>query len=88
MKAIRREFKLRWATWKARIVATWANTVLWYERRSCIHSWRPARAVELGRICKFCDVFQPLTLEEFYVEFGERYQAMVRQEGRRVRDAD
>jgi hypothetical protein len=29
-----------------------------------------------GRWCKLCDLSQSLSPEDFYAEFGERYQAM------------
>lgn len=30
-----------------------------------------------GRVCNICDAAQELTREEFYAEFGERYQTLL-----------
>lgn len=42
----------------------------------CPHFWRPARygrAQTLGRHCTMCQANQPLSKEEFYAHFGERF---------------
>lgn len=53
-----------------------------YDQWRCIHKWRPIKIVQKGeyigkvplhpgRICRFCDLHQRLTEEQYYAEFGE-----------------
>lgn len=65
-------------TFMARIGATVERARTWYLQRTCAHLWQAALIEKQGgRVCKICDLAQPLSREDFYAEFGERYQAML-----------
>lgn len=50
----------------------------WYEQRTCPHLFKAALIEKRpGRVCKICDLAQPLSREDFFAEFGEKYQAML-----------
>jgi len=66
---MRRTFKLWLNTWRARL----DSLRLWYDRRTCPHSFRPARVKDKpGRFCPICEKAEELTPEEFYAQFGEK----------------
>jgi hypothetical protein len=76
---VRREVRLLYHTWTLRIIAAWDALVLAYQRRTCPHSYRPARVKDSpARVCQLCDTTQELTIEEFYAEFGERGMGMLK----------
>lgn len=51
---------------------------IWYEQRTCPHLFKAALiGKQPGRVCKICDLAQPLSREDFYAEFGEKYQSML-----------
>jgi hypothetical protein len=65
-------------TWRLRFRATADRLVVWYQQRTCPHLFKAALINKgPGRVCKICDVAQTLSREDFYAEFGERYQAML-----------
>lgn len=73
-----RSWRLLRNTLKARVRAGINRVRLWYLQRTCGHLWRAALIEKQGgRVCKICDLAQPLSREDFYAEFGERYQAML-----------
>lgn len=73
-----RWFRLTLRTWRLRIRASVDRVAVWYERRTCPHLFRAALIEKgPGRVCKICDLAQPLSREDFYAEFGERYQGML-----------
>ncbi len=84
---LKRESKLRLRLWQMRGQAVLDRINRWWAKQHCIHSWRPAVAEindapflklkMLGKQCRYCDKWEQLTREEFYAEFGERYQAML-----------
>lgn len=64
-----------WRLWFRAVADRWR---VWYEQRTCPHLFRAALIDKApGRVCKICDLAQPLSREDFYAEFGERYQAML-----------
>jgi hypothetical protein len=75
---VKRRLRLYWHTWRARIVAAVERVTRWYSQRTCPHLFRAALNQGAGgRVCKLCDLAQPLSREDFYAEFGERHQAML-----------
>jgi hypothetical protein len=65
---LKRAFKLHCNTWRERL----ERLRLWYERRTCPHSFRPARVNDQpGRFCSICEKTEELTPEEFFAQFGE-----------------
>jgi hypothetical protein len=76
--AVLRTVRLSVNTWRR-----WASSIkervqAWYLQRTCPHLFRAALINKQGgRVCKMCDLAQPLSREDFYAEFGERYQAML-----------
>lgn len=73
-----RQIRLTLNTWKRRIAARVDALRVWYEQRTCPHFWQAALVNKHpARVCKMCDVAQELSREDFYAEFGERYQAIL-----------
>lgn len=75
---ILRTLRLKLNTWRGRVTAIAERVKTWYMQRTCPHLFRAALIEKQpGRVCKICDLAQPLSREDFYAEFGERYQAML-----------
>lgn len=75
---MRRRFKLFVNKWTAKFNAAIDALRLHFEQRTCPHSFRPARVnSQCGKVCRMCDLPVELTREEFFAEFGERYQGMI-----------
>lgn len=73
-----RTFRLLLATWRARVLAAYYDLELRFRQQTCPHSYRAALVEgEPGRVCRMCDASERLTREEFYAQFGERYQALL-----------
>lgn len=74
---------LRWIrltlrTWQIQLRALRDRVMIWYEQRTCPHLFKAALIKKQpGRVCKICDLAQSLSREDFYAEFGEKYQAML-----------
>lgn len=72
----RRELRLRWQTIKARWEDYWKRLADYYIRKSCPHHWRAVVIRDMtgpspGKVCRICETYQKLTIEEYYAEFGE-----------------
>lgn len=75
-----RTLRLLLKTWRARFFAFCDSVERIYRQRTCPHSFRAALvANHPARVCRICDLSQQLSREEFYAQFGEKYQAMIGQ---------
>lgn len=76
-----RKFWLLIATWRGKIVGARDSLMTLYYQRTCPHLFRAALVGgKPGRVCKICDLTQELSREDFFAEFGERYQAVLHTE--------
>ncbi len=75
---MKRWFRLTLNTALLRLRAVIDQWRIRYEQRTCPHIWRAIRLNNApARLCKICDLAQPLSREDFYAQFGERYAAML-----------
>lgn len=75
---MRRAFHLTINTWRLYFRAKADAVRAWHEQRTCPHIWQAALVNKhAGRVCKLCDLAQQLSREDFYAQFGERYQAIL-----------
>lgn len=73
---MKRRFRLWWGTMRVRWEKYWTDLTEFYIRKTCPHYWRGVRIEDIdgmspGKVCRMCDTYRKMTIEEFYAEFGE-----------------